>query len=178
MLLYWHRWAVCVKLLSICNDFEETTLLTDAAYQKSCFQMFLKNRESCTVSKMKTRGQMKTQKRNAPSVCQYWRRGRMSGKWHASWVLFLPVAYSFQCVKLCVCEPPNRWDRRCCCFRLPPSYGNLFFPLKKKKTQRIYSNQQKIPECLKISSLMEYLFGKRSGFFKDKIMPPVGKKEF
>lgn len=31
-----------MKLLSICNDFDETTWLSDAAYQKSCFQMFLK----------------------------------------------------------------------------------------------------------------------------------------
>lgn len=80
--------------LTICNE-------TDAAHQKSRFQIFPTNRESCMVSKTKTRGRMKTLKKNAPFVCQYWRKGKTSGKWPPSRVLAPLVARSFHCVQLC-----------------------------------------------------------------------------
>lgn len=132
--------------------------------------MFLTNRESCTVSKTKTRGQMKTQKKNAPSVCQYWRRGRTSGKWHPSWVL----AYRFECVQLCfqgrVCEPANTdiWDI------FVPFFHRLLRYLKNKPKGIVIS--QKTPECLKITGLMELLSGTHSGFLEQAFLPSVGMK--
>lgn len=52
---------------------------SDATYN-GCYAFFLMHRESCMVSKRKRRGQRKIQRRNAPSVYLYWRKGRMSGK--------------------------------------------------------------------------------------------------
>lgn len=119
-----------IGLLTICNESAEAALLIDAAYQKSRFQMFPANRESCMVSKTKMRGQMKTQKKNAPSVCQYWRRGRTSGKRLPSWVFVAHIVEYVQlCFQGCVCEPVNThiWDGRCSCFILPPSLEICFF---------------------------------------------------
>lgn len=134
---------MCLTENGIISESAVAALLFDPANQKSCFQMFLTNRESCMASKTKMRGQMKTQKKNAPYVCQYWRRGRTSGKWNPSWGLLsvycsqsLSVfsyscrsADSGTCGTFCVVVPFS-----CCLLRC------FFFKPKR------YINQQKTPE--------------------------------
>lgn len=134
--------------------------------------MFSTNRESCMVNKTKMRGQMKTQKKNAPSVCQYWRRGRMSGNSFPPGCFFLTVLsvfnYAFRGVSMSVWI--QTWDGRCSCFFATVSWDAFYF-----KNPKVY-NQQKTPECLKITGLMEHLFGRRSGFLERIFLPSVGIK--
>lgn len=138
--------------LTICNESAEEALLIDAAHQKSCFQTFPTNRESCMVSKTKTKGQMKTQKKNAPSVCQYWRKGRMSGKRPPSRVLAPFVARSFHYLLNCafrrrVCGPMNSdmWDGRCSCSIFPLSLEIYFLKPKGIVISRKPQSALKLP---------------------------------
>lgn len=57
----------------------QSCLLCDVLTMCNIFSC-LAHRESCMVSRMRRRAQRKTQRRNAPSVCLYWRKERTSGK--------------------------------------------------------------------------------------------------
>lgn len=125
---------------------------------KSRFQTFLMNRESCTGSRKTTRGQTKTPRRNVPSACRYWRKGRTSGEWApVSWVPVAPMVSSACCWGGAgLAAPLSHRLSRCVSF----------------KTQRC-SNQQKTPECLKITSLVELPFGTGSGFLRGRLFRPL-----
>lgn len=121
------------------------------------------NRESCTVSRTRTREQTKTRKRNAPSACRSWRRGRTSGRRLPSWGprpshLNYPARGG---VSACVCGPEST--------HFATVSGGffvfflLFFFCSFKPKGIVIS--RKTPECLKITALTELLFWHLLSFF-------------
>lgn len=116
--------------------------------------MFYTHRESCTVSRTKMRGQMKIQRRNAPSVCQSWRRGRMSGKWP------LPGCLPGLLLTVWVCSMMLCWAcLRACDFRHEGCQVWLFhfaiLPGDCSPKPKGLITSRKPPEYLKMTGLME-----------------------
>lgn len=125
--------------------------------------MFSSNRGSCTVSRTRTRGRTKTRRRNAPSVFRYWRRGRTSGNGSPLGVCrsqFGVCNYTLVGVSVSVRTDLGRQVWRFFFFLTNVS-RDIFLSLK---TQR-YSNQQKTPECPKITGLMKPHFWHWLSFF-------------